>query len=214
MVKNILCIDFNYIMYPYIKLYQDKVNIKENCTVIWNNLDAIYEIDKVISYDPNALKTIVNILKIAFNNGANIIPIESQDKIVDLLREADDYEDSKYNILNVDFYTDIINRRSELASLKNFGKYNMSNWLGYLIMLDKVESLKLMLAPNSIPYDQSLYEFKNIEYIKLFNYIDSINTFIKDNNVSEVYFSLSPQFVPYKYKHLYDMLVDIFKKEE
>ena len=61
-ILKILSVDFDYIMYPCIKLYNSHVSGAENQTVTWEHLEQLLEIDKYLCYDADALKRITQLI--------------------------------------------------------------------------------------------------------------------------------------------------------
>lgn len=220
MVKSVLSIDFDYIMFPCIKLYNDLSSGGENSTVIWNNIEHFRGVDdKFLSYDPESYITIAKLLK-SLDNDTKKIAISEHQSIVDILIKDENsiehdideiYESWKFNLINIDFHHDIIYRPQDRNTIKNFDKYNCSNWVGYLMLKNKIENYTWIKAPNSDLYDHNLdgkYDIKfETESMRL---VENIQEFIDNNKFDYVFLCLSPQWVPYKFKHLYDLLVELF----
>ena len=159
MIKNILSIDFDYIMYPCIRLYNDMAAGGENSTAIWYNIENNRGVDeKFLSYDATTYKTIVKLVKFITERYPNVklYPIKEHEEIVDNLKKLPNYDESKFNITNIDFHHDIMYRPQDRAQMINFKKYNCSNWAGYLILNDKIENYTWIKAPNSDMYDHRL----------------------------------------------------------
>lgn len=199
---KILSVDFDYIMYPCIKLYNTYVSESENQTFIWERLEQILEIDKYLCYDANALKTITEIILKNIRKQAKFIPVKNHEEIVDILKKNKDYSSTKFDIVNIDFHHDMYYREEDIAEILDFGKYNCSDWLGYLYFTDKLKRCQWLKAPNSDFYDGKA----EIEILGKKD-LDSIG-----NNFDIVFLCLSPQWVPYKYHHLYELLCSIFKE--
>lgn len=214
MVKNILSIDFDIIMYPCIKLYNDQVPGDENPTVLWNNLEERFDIDHFLTYDARLYIEIVKCVKEAVANGAKLIQIEDHDKLVDWIKGFDDEfyndEENKYNITNIDFHHDLMYRKLDKSAITRFDKYNCSDWLGYLYLKKKAQSITWVKAPNSIPYCNDFGEIKDLEILPK----SEIGILNKTNKFDYVFLCLSPQWVPYKFKHLYDLIIELFKEED
>ena len=199
---KILSVDFDYIMYPCIKLYNTYVSESENQTVIWEHLEQLLEIDKYLCYDAGALKTITELILKNVKNHATFIPVENHEEIVDILKKDKDYPSAKFDIVNIDFHHDIYYREEDIAEILDFGRYNCSDWLGYLYFTKKLKRCCWLKAPNSDPYDGKA----EIEILGKKDF-GSIK-----NDFDMVFLCLSPQWVPYKYHHLYELLCSIFKE--
>lgn len=205
MTKNILSIDFDIIMAPCIKLYNDKVGGDDNSTQLWNYLEHTMELDQYLRYDAKTLSDIALLIKQAITNGAKFYMINEHQEIVDSLQAQKSYCDDTFNITNIDFHHDLWYRQEDLSQLIDFDNYNCSNWLGYLYLKNKTESITWIPAANS---DQNLPECVNNLYKLPLRTIEGIST-----NYDAVYFCLSPQWVPYKYHHLYKLISLLCKQE-
>lgn len=59
---KILSIDFDAIMFPCIKLYNDYCTGNENSTQIWNRIDFERDIQQYLKYDANVYQDIVKFI--------------------------------------------------------------------------------------------------------------------------------------------------------
>lgn len=209
-MSNILSIDFNYIMYPCIKLYNSMCVEKENSTVIWKNIESALEIDKFLCYDTDSLRAIAKIIKSNVESGAEFIPIQEHNEIIKHLENKLDEIDA-LDVFNIDFYHDIYYHEEDFTNIKYFGACDSHSWVGNLIYNEKfgdiLKSYRWLKAPNSSIFPGELPERVSFEMLMrkdLNNVANEFNT---------VFLCLSPQVVPYKYHHLYDLLVDMFKED-
>lgn len=228
--QKILSIDFDYIMFPCIRLYNDICEGSENPSVTWNNIKYNRGVeDNFLTYDANAYTTIVKFIKAIINKARedkvsiDKYAIENHDKIVNILDKEEfninhqpDAEDDnifKYDLMNIDFHHDIMYRPQDRTSIKNFNKYNCSDWVGYLFIKDKIDKYTWIKAANSDLYDNRLSGIYDIKFDigSLRSISDPVN-FIKEQetNFNKIFLCFSPQWVPYQYKHLYDLIVDLF----
>lgn len=201
---NILSIDFDIIMYPCIKLYNDKVGGESNPTELWRYLEHEYELENFINYDAKYLLKVAKILKQVIDDGAKLIPIQEHQEIVDYLKERETYQDERYNIYNIDFHHDLWYREEDKNMILSFDKYNCSNWLGYLLMQDKTESCHWVCAGNSGGCPDK-FEGKNTLETKT----RLMEFEVEDLKFDYVFFCLSPQWIPYQFHHLYQLLVEM-----
>lgn len=208
---NILSIDFDIIMYPYIKLYNDKVNGGENPTKVWDFL-SLYNIEEYIAYDAITYKKIVQLLcKVKQNNG-KIIFIENHEEVISHLKLYENYSDMTFNLTNIDFHHDVFYNTDDIAISKYFEKYSCANWVGHLAVNNKLDSLLWVKAPNS---ESDFLSSFNIEEFCNFN-IESINSVeqsFMNKKYDYIFICLSPQWVPYKLHHLYDICRIIAEEE-
>ena len=217
MVHHILSIDFDYIMFPCIKLYNDLCGGGGNSTITWANIEMQRGVEeKFLQYDANAYTSIVKLVQLAMKKeGTELIPVEEHDKLVDILKEDPEYENDSFNLVNIDFHHDIMYRFNDRNIIKNFDKYNCSDWVGYLMIKDKLSEYTWVKAPNSSLYDHNLdgnYNIKfNIESRRIF---DNMNEFLNEHPFDKIFLCFSPQWVPHKYKHLYDLIIDLFKPSD
>lgn len=203
---NILCIDFNYIFSPFIRLYADRVSDKENPSVSWRILENDFGLESIVSYDSNLLLKIVKLIKDSMSaENCKLIVVDEQSEIV---KHIEGLEDAR--LTNIDFFDDMDFSRSGKANLTRFGKYDNRNWLAYLILNGKVSSVEWVKSPNSV-----IFKDMSKSYIGIDNSIDDLRSENEDRHFlyNRIYISRSPLYVPYKYQHLIDMIVECFKEE-
>ena len=85
MVKKILSIDFDIIMYPCIKMYNDKVGGDANSTQLWQGLENDLDISNILSYDWITLKNIAQLIA----KSKNVHFIKEHQEIIDILKSED-----------------------------------------------------------------------------------------------------------------------------
>ena len=211
-IYNVLSIDFDIIMYPCIKLYNEKANGSENPTVMWNILESQMEIDKFLSYDAKALLLLGLILRKGMRSNSIIVGVDEHQQLVDELKKDKNYISNIYNITNIDFHHDIFYRKGDEAVAKYFDKYDCSNWVGYLYKNNKLASYTWYKAPNSEGFNPGIINEEDREkfIIKSIG-IDDDNKELLKKTFDFIYLVKSPQWVPYKYIHLYNLLLEIAK---
>ena len=94
-------------------------------------------------------------------------------------------------------------------SISKFNNHNSSNWVGYLLLNNIINSYTWIKAPNSIPYDHRLdgkYEIKFNE--------ETLLNMTEPDSFDMIIINFPQHQVPYEYKHLYDLIFDLFRKEE
>ena len=196
---KILSIDFDYIMSPCIKLYNNYCAGDENATVIWDKLEHDLEIEKFLCYDAQALKKIALLIQRNVKNGAELIPIEEHQEIIELLPKEETID-----LVNIDFHHDIWYSPEAVENINNFNEYNCADWVGYLYLHNRLTSYKWLKAPNS-----DVYKGEEISY-EILGKNDFANI---GNDFSKIFFCFSPQWVPYKYRHLYELIIEMCKGE-
>lgn len=196
---KVLSIDFDYIMFPCIKLYNNYCAGDENPTVTWNNLESQLDIDKFLCYDAEALIDIASAILRNVKQGAKFIVIEEHHQLVDALPLNE-----KIDLVNIDFHHDILYTSECLPDMIDADKYNCSNWVGYLALNDKLEKYTWIKAANSqeynnpdLPMEVHIGGKRHIKFL--------------EDDFDYVIFCQSPQWVPYKYQHLFDLIVSLAK---
>ena len=202
---KILSIDFDAIMFPCIRLYNEYCYGNENATTIWRQLEFDRDINQYLSYDANVYKNIGKIIFKNIKNGAKLIPIQEHQMLVDHLKKYD-LLDLQFDITNVDYHHDIAYNRNSFVEME-FDNYTCADWAGYLMTLNPETTLTWVRCPGSSPYNEDIKEFTNTITIKRIDEIVDL-----DDDYDLIYFCLSPQWVPYVYHHLYDLLIDLAKE--
>lgn len=196
---KVLSIDFNIIMYPCIKLYRRYCNEEENSTINWNVIQEELEIDNFLCYDGEILKQLASLIRRNQNEKAATCLLTNHEEIVNCINNI---TEEQVELTNIDWYHDILGSPIDLENAKNFEQYNNANWVGYLQMKGKLSSYAWVRARNS---DNTPTEV--IDELK-FDYKEMPARIISElpNDFDIIYFVFNPNFVPYKYKHLYDIL--------
>ena len=202
---KILSIDFDAIMFPCIRLYNEYCYGNENATTIWRQLEFDRDINQYLSYDANVYKNIGKIIFKNIENGAKLIPIQEHQMLVDHLKKYD-LLDLQFDITNIDYHHDIAYNRNSFVEME-FDNYTCADWAGYLMTLNPETTLTWVRCPGSSPYNEDIKEFTNTITIKRIDEIVDL-----DDDYDLIYFCLSPQWVPYVYHHLYDLLIDLAKE--
>ena len=202
---KILSIDFDAIMFPCIRLYNEYCYGNENATTIWRQLEFDRDINQYLSYDANVYKNIGKIIFKNIKNGAKLIPIQEHQMLVDHLKKYD-LLDLQFDITNIDYHHDIAYNRNSFIEME-FDNYTCADWAGYLMTLNPETTLTWVRCPGSSPYNEDIKEFTNTITIKRIDEIVDL-----DDDYDLIYFCLSPQWVPYVYHHLYDLLIDLAKE--
>lgn len=202
---KILSIDFDAIMFPCIRLYNEYCYGNENATTIWRQLEFDRDINQYLSYDANVYKNIGKIIFKNIKNGAKLIPIQEHQMLVDHLKKYD-LLDLQFDITNIDYHHDIAYNRNSFVEME-FNNYSCADWAGYLMTLNPETTLTWVRCPGSSPYNEDIKEFTNTITIKRIDEIVDL-----DDDYDLIYFCLSPQWVPYVYHHLYDLLIDLAKE--
>ena len=213
--KNVLTIDFDYIMWPCIKLYNDMCRCNQNPGETWERIEFERKINNHISYDAKTLKTIALIIKNAMKNeNCTFYSIEEHQNLVKILNIEDSGDE--YNVVNVDFHHDIYYHDEDVARLSYFEDCNCSNWLGYIHYIDKLKSYTWIKAPNSEPIPRDLdEELAEKISVKDSSALNELKMKLNKGEISFDYvvFCLSPQWVPYRYYHLFEIICDFVNKE-
>ena len=195
---KVLTIDFNYIMYPCIKLYNHLCNYKENPTINWEFIENELEIEHFLTYDAEALKQIARIIRYNCNNKAKLIKIETVPEIVDKILSLE----NKIELTNIDWMHDIAYTVDDADNIQNFDTYNPNSWVGYLFNKSKLEKYIWIRARNSDRPNRELLDKLQFE----FEEGSRSHLMSLPNDFDMIYFYFNSTQVPYKYKHLYDLI--------
>lgn len=198
---KILSIDFDYIMAPCIKLYNDLCTGSENPTVSWKIIEHERNIEPFLNYDAESLLQIAKIIKANTKNGAKFINVRDHQDIINFLPN-----DKMIDLTNIDFHHDILYNINSMIDITDMGKYNCSNWVYYLYAEKVLNSYTWVKAPQSDLLDPNI-DFPNYEILTRTDLGK-----IKDD-FDMVFFCLSPQWVPYKFHHLYDLITELCKED-
>lgn len=204
---RILAVNFNVIMTPCIRLYDSLVDIKENPTILWDSFKNELEIDNHISYDASILELIANFLRDILNRDK--IPLVCPTSTEDYIRFINGWlpaDDTKLDIVNLDYTSGLIPTNSpEFQEVSDFDKYNSRNWMTYLFSKDMVNSYEWYRCVNSkiIPPEDVNFEYKQSPLKSVMSIISNTDKF------DYVLFCFDEHWVPYKYKHLYDLIVSL-----
>lgn len=206
---KILTIDFNCIFYSCIRLYEEKVAKEENASTIWNFLDDRYDMTRFVDYDS---KLLLKLAQIISSNDSHTPGVKSRNSICveqsnivqwiteDVLKEENPPE--SISITNIDFFDDLNLVGQSKTNINRFDKYDYTNWLGYLYSKGYIQEVTWYKAANS---DVVRYP-DDIKYtIKSFRDLDELI----NGDFDYVIISTSPKYVPYKYRHLVDLLAMI-----
>lgn len=196
---KILSIDFNYIMYPCIKLYRHYCNPSEHPNTIWNNIQNDLEIENFLCYDGEALKQIAALIRRNQKNNVLLYLITDHKEIVDAISKL---TTGSFELTNIDWYHDISANNADVESVSNFDKYDDTNWVGYLQAQHKLSKYTWIKARNSELCPNDILDKLNLSLeIGGMKRIPEL-----PNDYDAVYFCLNPSHVPYKYKHLYELI--------
>ena len=200
---KILSIDFDIIMYPCIRLYNAEVGGDDNPTLAWERIEYTRDIAQHLNYDAKILNNILTLMMKNAQNGAIFVPIQEHQEIVTYLEKTVGIEKNKdLQVTNIDFHHDIIYHDGDIVNTKYFGQSTCANWAGYLLMNDYANSVNWIKAPNSEVLSPMLANLVDMTKITI-SPSHSIAELPYDYDY--IFFCLSPQWVPYKFHHLYDL---------
>lgn len=189
---RVLSIDFDIIMSPCINLYNDMAGEGENSQVNWEKIFYSRDLEKFLCYDSN---TLTNLFKLLKEQKCKFEFIESHADIVPFITE-------KCDLVNIDFHHDIwYNKESTEHYAED--KWSCANWVGYLGYKDLLNTYYWIKAGNS---QQFVGEF-NVPWEK-----DNVDKIPFLGSFDKVIICFSPNWVPYKYRHLYDLIKVVFSE--
>lgn len=205
--QKILSIDLDIIMHKCIDLYNDDSEGGDDPDWYWEWVENEYGYKALhlYEYDPDAILGIYKL--IGLNKDKPLYFIESHEEIVDILSEQEDYKDTKYHMYNLDFHHDLW---YEEETLEDFIKhkdveYSCANWLGYLFFEKKLASLTWLKASNSLmPIPYAGLKMKTLGTKEFFR--------LENIDFDQVFFCLSPQWVPEEGQIFYKLLKTYYGK--
>lgn len=189
---RVLSIDFDIIMAPCINLYNDLSGEGVNSQVNWERILYERDLEKFLCYDSKILTDLFKLLK---QQKCKFEFIESHADIVPFITE-------KCDLTNIDFHHDIYYNKESCERFAN-DEYTCANWVGYLGYKDLINTYYWIKAGNSKPFLDKWdkpWEKANSEEIPRLGEFD------------KVIICFSPNWVPYKYRHLYDLIKEVFSE--
>lgn len=208
-VVKVLSIDFDYIMFPCIRLYNDMCGGGESGKVVWDAIEHVRGIKEFLTFDRNAYKMISTLVIKNVLDEAIFEPIQEHQELVDILKkyyydESKEEFTHKFDLLNIDFHHDCGYNPDTIADAISFDEYSCADWITYLNAKEVIEGpVKWLKAPMSDLPDPNNEELK-VE-IKT---MAADKEDIMNEKYDIVVFCLSPQWVPHDFRHLYDIIVD------
>ena len=209
MEKTILSIDFDIIMHPCIDLYNEDVEGSDEPKELWKWLEEEYKLEdyNLLTGDFNILFEIAKLIN--YNKDKPIYFIDEHQEIIDILQERPEYNTDVYKIYNIDFHHDIWYDEDSPNEILYNDEYTCADWVGYLYLKKKLKQYIWLKASNSNLLETPIYG-KNFNFKTL-----GLTDFDKLYRVDfdEIYFCLSPHWVPEKYRKLYDLIKLFLAKE-
>jgi len=211
MEKKILSIDFDIIMAPSIELYNDYAFAETDPAELWADLEAEYQFEfyDKLQFDETILYGITDLLK--HFKDKPIYFITDHDEVVDILKKSPNYNIDIYNIYNVDFHHDFWYDKLAFNEILQQDEYNCGTWLGYLYLTKKLSSVTWVKALHSDAMSFRPYGNDNCKIN-----LESIRNIekLKDIDFDEVYFCLSPQWIPPRYVIFYNLIKQLLEEEK
>lgn len=208
-IVKVLSVDFDFIMYPCINLYNDLCSEDENPTVGWDRIEAMINVEDKLTFDKKYYMFIYKLIMQNVAQGAAFFAINNHQDIVDILhnRMMDVGCDVKFDLLNIDHHHDFM-YNADKQDLLDFDKYNCGNWYAYLYYKGYLDDssgeaeVKWLGTPTSKPYNGP-----DNDKVKRLT-IDVDGEEILKDKFDLIVVCFSPQWTPHKYKYLYDIIVE------
>ena len=190
---RVLSIDFDIIMAPCINLYNDMAGEGQNSQINWEKILYERKLENFLCYDSKILTDLFSLLK---QQDCKFEFIESHADIVPFITE-------KCDLTNIDFHHDIYYQKESTEKFAD-NKWTCANWVSYLEYKGLLSSYYWIKSGKS----QGFFgEFKT--------------PFEKDNSdkipylgsFDKVIICFSPNWVPYKFRHLYDLIKVVFSEK-
>lgn len=206
---KILSIDLDIIMHACLRLYNEEANGGLNPTQFWQRLNDNKNIKDFIYYDAKVYNQLFQlVIKNIYLKNSPIFFIQSHEKIIDLLKENNLYNDYQIDLLNIDFHHDLMYSKEQLQLIHDFDQYSCADWVGYLFLKNKIKNYTWLTAANA----QDCFLLEELPSLKETitinkQYLYSLPEVIP--NYDYIFVCLSPQWVPFECEHLYNLLKDI-----
>lgn len=201
---RILSIDFDAIMFPCIRLYNEYCAGKENDTQIWNMLEDRFGMSDFLNYDATLYTDIATLVAKNVGHGATFVPIQEHDELITYLKDNQLVEQDM-EIVNLDYHHDIMYHRESVSQILDFDLYSCADWLGYLLLKNPNNIGTWIRCPGSNNYfaDSTNQDFGERFIVKNLKDLPDL----MNEQFDIVFLCLSPQWVPYRYHHLYNTIV-------
>ncbi len=190
---RVLSIDFDIIMSPCINLYNDKAGEGNNSQVNWEKILYERQLENFLCYDST---TLLNLFKLLKQQKCKFEFIESHARIVPFITE-------KCELVNIDFHHDIYYQKESTEHFAD-DKYTCANWVSYLEYKNLLHKYTWVKSGNS----QKFHGDFSVEYEQL-----DKSEIPNLGNFDKVIICFSPNWVPYKYRHLYDLIKVVFSEK-
>lgn len=192
-MKKIVTIDFDIIMHPSIELYNDSDMSIDEYLLEYSFL-GILEAD---------LELYSNLTKyISSFNKDNIHFLYSHDEIISFLEN----QEEQFILVNIDHHHDLGYGKYAQWSIP-LRIYNEGNWVKKLYDLNKIKKYIWLKD-----YRSNDVASRGEKFITEKHFISNYNLDdLKD--ADELYISLSPEWVPEYYRHLYDLWQDLINNK-
>lgn len=207
---NILTINLNIIMRNCIKLYQHYIDVRENSTVMWEQLERDLGLEKFLSVDSKTIFTLISTLKTLKGRDIPIKFVDSAEKIPDLISG-----DEKINLINCDYFHSIYYGNPQ--KLVDFGEYDCKSWVGYLISQHHISNYIWGYTPASEEFHAYKDDttFKDCEFsLDVTPYLTVLDNIKSEDfpKVDLVVVGNSDKYIPYKFRFIWEMLNAFFNE--
>jgi len=189
---RVLSIDFDIIMAPCINLYNNMSGEGENAQVNWEKIFYERQLEKFLCYDSKILTDLFKLLK----------QQKCEFKFIDSHADIVPFINGPCDLTNIDFHHDIWYNKESTERYAD-EEYTCANWVGYLGYKKLLNTYYWIKAGNSQPFQGNFevpWEKDNTDRIPYLGLFD------------KVIICFSPNWVPYKYRHLYDLIKVVFSE--
>ena len=205
---RILVVDFDIIMHSCIKLYDNRIaqHPEENPNIIWEMLENEFGLNKFMSYDSKILVDIARLIKKSIGNQSEFILVKTNSECLKDILSIENFSNITIDITNIDYHHGILKSDEQLQEVSDFDNYDSFSWIGYLFTHSKLDNYTWIAAPSSTQFisEKLKFDFNRL----LLKDINSLNC-----EFDRVYFVRNDRYIPYKYLHLYDLIVELVSKE-
>ena len=197
---NILSIDFDWIMEPNIEAYNHFVQapLEFGVEESWKRIkEKIYDIN--LECDIKKFEQLYFLIKkhTSYLKNEDIIISNYHNELFNFLNYLSNINKSeRFNVINIDHHHDLGYLDDDLSMV------NIGNWMGCAYKNFNIDNYLWIGNKNStLPFDN--HDFLNYFYTTDFNIINDIT-------IDKIFICSSWEWVPLKYKSLFNILISLF----
>ena len=210
---NIISIDLDILTSPCGSAYKDLISNYYNREYNFSNISNFIDIDK-LPFNQQIYQKIwqiiqyyeqqVDVVYLGFDHSSILNAIEKEKN-----KFNNDY---RFNIYNIDFHHDIVYGTNDEEQIVNSNICNCGNWIGYLNFNNYIKNYVWYKGIDSFFDREKLTDIKNPFCPKKLKVEDDLNNFPLDLNITILYITFSPSWVPINFDNKIIQLLNNIQK--